>query len=170
MELPTQARRSELLQRYGIGKTMFYEWLKYLDIQARKDRQRRAYFTAEHVRQLDALHRYYCDRGRIEGFLEAQRSVTLPEESVVHPQKTADASSSGSGYREQQFAQLMRLAQEWKAGVEVAKYAIAANLNDDDLPDDLRAAVERAKAESLPKSQSVEALAEEILSWSNSLR
>ncbi|WP_040655687.1 hypothetical protein [Rubidibacter lacunae] len=170
MELPTQARRSELLQRYGIGKTTFYEWLKYLDIRARKDRQRHAYFTAEHVRQLDSLHRYYCDRGTIEGFLEAQRSVTVSEEAVVHPEESVREAFSGNGYRDRQFAHLVRTAQEWKAGVEVAKYAIAANLSDDDLPDDLRAAVEQAKAESLPKSRSAEAIAQDIQSWSGSSR
>ncbi|ERN40242.1 hypothetical protein KR51_00031830 [Rubidibacter lacunae KORDI 51-2] len=54
--------------------------------------------------------------------------------------------------------------------MKVAKYAIAANLNENDLPDDLRAAVEQAKAESLPKSRGAEAIAQEILSWSGSLQ
>ena len=65
---------------------------------------------------------------------------------------------NGSSSQEH-FAALVRDAAELRANTELAKYVIASQLTEDDLPPDLKAKVAAARAAVVPKShESVESL------------
>ena len=75
---------SKLPQRYGIGKTYFYQRRSYLkslgyDLEPEKDGSRRKY-TDSQVKLLDELDSYISSNGGMEGFPPANdSSATNPE-------------------------------------------------------------------------------------------
>ncbi len=58
----------EIIQKYGIKKTAYYERLKFLGIKAAKDGEGKAYLTLEQVELLDLLHEHIINGGTMDGF------------------------------------------------------------------------------------------------------
>ncbi len=85
---------SKLPQRYGIGKTYFYQRRSYLkslgyDLEPEKDGSRRKY-TDPQVKLLDELDNYISSNGGMEGFPPANDSSTPHPE----PQPANDSSAT----------------------------------------------------------------------------
>ena len=143
------ATREELEQRYGIKTAAFYERLKYLKLKLMK-KGRKAFYTAEHVEQLDGLHAHIQEYGVMEGFLGGELA-TVEAAEVEQAAETVEVHEAPD-----EFAQLIQAAQEHAAGALIAKYRISAAIQEqpDLLPPDLRSQVQQARAAAAPKSQS----------------
>ena len=70
---------SKLPQRYGIGKSLFYQRRSYLlelgyDLEPEKDGKRRKYSDSQ-IKLLDELDKYISSNGGIKGFPPANASA-----------------------------------------------------------------------------------------------
>lgn len=172
-----RVRPEELQEKYQIKKDAYYARINFLGIKPARDSNKKVYLTEEQVRLLDALHLHIENTGKMEGFDSNNYLAEDGDGALVK----ADTGAIANGTRgsidrsttpieaEQphpdQLAALVRNAAEYAAGMELAKYALAAQFqqNPDLLPDDLKRKVEEAKKQTAPKSQNPEAIAQQFL-------
>jgi hypothetical protein len=97
---------SALPQRYGIGKTYFYQRRDYLiklgyDLEAVKDGRKKIY-TDEQIRILDELDAHIKDTGAMEGFPRAEVTTSnTPTQTVNNQAETNERNGLVHTDREQ---------------------------------------------------------------------
>lgn len=166
----SQTRPDDLMSKYGIKKDAYYARIKFLGIQVMKDSKRRVYLTDDQVALMDELHSYIEETGKMEGFVSNKNSSLAVRESseieeAAQQIELENKEVKSSEPNQDQFAALVRSSAEFAAGMEIAKYTIAKQMQDnpDLLPTDLKEQVEAAKANCSPKSQSPTAIADQFL-------
>lgn len=169
-----QTRPDELMNKYNIKKDAYYGRIKFLGIQVKKDSDKKVYLTDEQVELMDELHSHIEETGKMEGFVsENKGSLAVREsgeiEEAAESIELENSDGKSSEPNEEQFAALVRSSAEFAAGMEIAKFTIAKQMQDnpDLLPDDLKEQVEAAKASCSPKSQSPTAYANQFLKQYN---
>ncbi len=168
-----QTRPDELMTKYNIKKDAYYGRIKFLGIQVMKDSNRKVYLTDEQVELMDELHSHIEDTGKMEGFVSnSNASLAVRESGEIEEaaqQIELENKEENSKPNEDQFAALVRSSAELAAGMEIAKYTIAKQMQDnpDLLPSDLKVQVEAVKASCSPKSQSPTAIANQFLKQYN---
>ncbi len=162
-----QTRPESLMNKYGIKKDTYYSRLKFLGIQVMKDSNRRVYLTDDQVALMDELHSYISETGKMEGFQPSNNGSLAVRETGEIDQAAQQVNLENSQPipqepHQDQFAALVRSSAEFAAGMEISKYTIAKQMqeNPDLLPSDLREQVEAAKASCSPKSLCPTAVAE----------
>ncbi len=169
-----QTRPDELMSKYNIKKDAYYSRIKFLDIQVKKDSSRKVYLTDEQVELMDALHSHIEETGKMDGFIIGNNgSLAVRESSEIEEAaqqiELENKEVKSEEPNQEQFAALVRSSAEFAAGMEIAKYTIAKQMQDnpDLLPSDLKDQVEAVKASCSPKSQSPTAIANQFLKQYN---
>lgn len=160
--IENRIRPDELLEKYQIKKDAYYARLNHLGIKPYRDSSKRVYLTDEQVTLLDELHLHINQTGKMEGFNSSNNGLVKAEENNIdRPTQKIEVNQP----HPDQFAALLRSSAEYAAGMEIAKYTIAAKFqeNPDLLPDDLKTQVEEAKKQVAPKSQNAGAIAQQFL-------
>ncbi|MEA5522914.1 hypothetical protein VB854_28705 [Limnoraphis robusta CCNP1315] len=156
-----------MLEELNLGSSAFYERLKFLKITPKKE-GRKSYITEEQFELVQQLGQHIEATGSMEGFgTNGQLALRNSETSLATAdeelgQYEEEISNTQSDF-DTQYNGILRSAKEHRAGVEVAKYAIAARLDVEDLDPDLVEEVEKVRAATLPKSVSVSKTAASIL-------
>ena len=146
---------AEAAESLGLGKSAFYERMKFLGITPHKE-GRQSFLSPKDIELLNQLGDHIDATGTMEGF----GAITLRNEEQAIANSTEDI---GTGDRAQQYAGIIRSAKEHRAGIEMAKYAIASRLNVEDLDPDLIEEIDQVRAATLPKSVSASATAGAVL-------
>ena len=156
----TRYYREDTLDTLDIGKTTFYKWIEYLEIEQSTDEQRRKYLNQEQVDRLLELKKYHQENATIEGFRGT------PESSRIVKSENSSLSSTENIYAEPDeptanldIDAIVREAAELKARnlamPELVKLAIAREMTEDDLPDDLKEKLNAAREAANPKDSPV---------------
>ena len=156
-------RPEELLAKYNIKKNTYYARLKFLGIKASKDAKGLSYLTDEQLVQFDALHHHINVTGKMEGF--DNTALVQSDDSQIEEATEEINLHNHKVNNEDEYAALLRSAQEYVAGLELAKIALVKEIqeNPELMPEDLRTQLEEAKKAVSPKSQSPQNLANNIL-------
>jgi len=154
-----KTRPEELQKRWRIQKDAYYGMLKFLEIKAYRDKEG-AWLDDEQVALLEALRSHIEQTGKMEGFGALVKSESSGiEQAAERLEVKADTPN------QDQFRALVRSAQEYAAGMELAKYTLVQQIqqNPELLPEDLRSQVEEAKKLASPKSQSPQSIANQFV-------
>ena len=175
-QVDTELKRPEDIQgMFGIKKVAYYARLKFLGMEANKDENGKPYLDESQVALLEELDKYIKKEGKMEGF-SASSIVKAGDSSLESSQSEISLNGSSPGEeihvngsqvqgssQQEQLAGLFRNAQQLRAETEVAKYILASQMTDEDLPPDLRNKVEAAKATVVPKSHAPNSWTQEML-------
>jgi hypothetical protein len=153
---PQIYRHEELQELFGIKRASYYSRLKRLGIEAHKNEQGKPYLDQVQFEAFKALHEHINNTGKMDGFVNTN-TVTLatteqtnievsPEEIYTEPEDPISQFDLNS---------LLRSAAELKAR-EIAmpallKRAIADQITEDDLPEDLKEKVNLVREAANPK-------------------
>jgi hypothetical protein len=153
-----QIRPEDLMDELGIKKDTYYRDLRYLEIEAQKDSDGKAYLTIEQANRVRSLRHHVEVAGERRSFktsslvkVDDSNLATSPDEIV-----TEDIYVQPENPVEQfDVEALMRSAAELKAR-EIAmpslvKRALADGMSEDDLPDDLQEKIGLAREAANPK-------------------
>lgn len=157
---------SEAQEKWDLKPTAFYARLKFLGIQPIKQ-GRKSFLDEEQIASLDELDEYIQEHGNMEGFGETGKLATVNAAKLAAESEVdiafQDEVSQSKSTADEQFQGIIRSAKEHRAGVEIAKYAIASRLEVEDLDQDLIEEIESVRAATLPKSRSASTTAGAIL-------
>jgi hypothetical protein len=138
----------QLGDRLGIGKSKFYELKKQLNFEFHKDDEG-VWLDAD---QLAAL----------ENAVTGQSHIVVAQ-SVEMETHAEELQAETVSMEETSYQELIRSAQELAAGMAIARYQLAGQIDEDNLPLDLRQKVEEARQRTIPKSKSPEAIAKDLM-------
>lgn len=160
-------RPEELFNRYGIKSAAYYKRINFLNIQAKKDSEGKAYLTNEQVEIMDSLHEYINENNKMEGFISNNKNEKTAGTMTVSGRSELTQAKPDSVIEQQipetqpNFSQgmenLIREAAEIKAqGLampDLVKLQLAQQMTFNDLPDDLRDKVTAVREAASPKMQ-----------------
>jgi hypothetical protein len=164
----TRIYREQALDELNIGKTTFYKWVNYLELEQRQDSAKRKYLDESQFNQLQVLQAYYLEHGKIEGFLPTENLTEHPGQLATVESKAIATNdepaplATGNIYVEPEtptagmdIDRLVREAAELKARNlamgDLVKLSIAQNMTFEDLDPDLQAKVTAAHNAANPK-------------------
>jgi len=155
----TRIYTESVLSELQVGKDTYYADMKFLGITTQKDSDRKAYITQEDLDLLLALRSHVANNGTRQGFKNPQSGELMVRESG----KVATAGTNSIDYpqpeepiaNDDMGEQLFRAGAELKAR-EVAMphlvvRAVADQLEEDQLPEDLREKVNATREAANPK-------------------
>ena len=167
-------RPEEVQEIFGIKKVAYYNRLKFLEMQAHKDEQGKAYLDENQLDGLKELDKYISINGKMTGFSYSKNSdssaslvttdenglTTSPNNSTAlnHQNKTNEPDiyvTPEEPTAQFDMEQLMYEAAELKARElamqNLVKRALADGMNESDLPPELREKVNLAREAANPK-------------------
>lgn len=162
----THVRVPKLLEILGVGKSAYYEDLKFLGIKTIKDNDGCSWITIEELEQVKQLRKHVENTGARKGFQsEITTDITLRNDNniVVDNNKNNRYIEKQEIYVEPKdevesmdYGEIIREAQELKARELALKNlvvrAMADDLQEEELDQDLREAVENSRRAVNPKS------------------
>jgi hypothetical protein len=139
----------KLNERYGIGKSVSYKRLEFLEISIRQSEGMNFLFSAE-IQILDDLHEW-IKQGKSMIHFPKPGKLAISESGSID---SASAKIEYTAEEGNQINQLIRVAQEQAAGLLMAQNILAAQYKDnpDLLPEDLRSKVRATEEAVAPKS------------------
>jgi hypothetical protein len=139
----------KLNERYGIGKSVSYKRLEFLEISIRQSEGMNFLFSAE-IQILDDLHEW-IKQGKSMIHFPKPGKLAISESGSID---SAIAKIEYTAEEGNQINQLIRVAQEQAAGLLMAQNILAAQYKDnpDLLPEDLRSKVRATEEAVAPKS------------------
>ncbi len=150
---------ADVLEQLNLGSSAFYDRLKFLEITPKKE-GRKSYITEEEFELVKQLGEHIEATGSMDGFSTSGQLAVINDSELAELEQEVQQTQSTA---DQQFQGILRAAMEHRAGIEEAKYAIAARLEVEDLDPDLIEEVENVRAATLPKSTSASKTAGAIL-------
>jgi hypothetical protein len=140
----------KLNERYGIGKSVIYKRLEFLEISIRQSEGISFLFSAE-IQILDDLHEWIKQGKPMIQFPKPGKLAISESGSIESASAKIEYTTAESG---NQISQLIRVAQEQAAGLLMAQNILAAQFKDnpDLLPEDLRSKVRATEEAVAPKS------------------
>lgn len=177
-------KKADVLARYNIKNNAYYDRTKFLGIKATRTKEG-SFLSSEQIELMDALDQHIKTTGKMEGFDSSSFCKGNNDNSeegtgeIIKSEEGAIASEDNNNVERlepevQSFnpniEKLMREAAELKASElamgSLVKRAIADEMNYEDLPEDLREDVAKAKEISRPKSNpaQVNSIAKNLLS------
>lgn len=157
-----QYRPDEVQREFDIKSAQYYERLKFLGIKAHKDEKGKAYLDQSQFDRMKRLDQHIRETGEMDGFIDSEGGELAP----VNPANLAAVEGSdlaepipaveeptnavrGASIENDLGKQIFREAAELKASELVMRPAIvrevANRMTKDDLPEDLKAKVERTE-------------------------
>jgi hypothetical protein len=160
-ELSTKRRPDEICEVLGIGKSTYYDRLKFLGIKASKD------LNSEQMRLMEELNEHIRETGKMEGFggggqLALSESSGLASALEIPMQPEIPGSEEDENGLEQLIREAAELKVQQAAMPELIKLHLAAGMTEDDLPDDLKAKLQVVREAANPK-QSAATIAQQML-------
>ncbi|KAB0238260.1 hypothetical protein EZJ55_00790 [Microcystis aeruginosa EAWAG127a] len=140
----------KLNERYGIGKSVIYKRLEFLEISIRQSEGISFLFSAE-IQILDDLHEWMKQGKQMIHFSKPGKLAISESGSIESATPSIEYTTAEEG---NQINQLIRVAQEQAAGLLMAQNILAAQYKDnpDLLPEDLRSKVRATEEAVAPKS------------------
>ena len=158
-------RPEDIQEMFGIKKVAYYNRLKFLGMEARRDEEGKPYLEESQVALLEELDEYIKKEGKMEGFEPSHDGAYLVRaddsnlaastnsngkhstpEIYVEPQQPVDNS---------ELAVLLREAEELRARElamrDLIKRKLADSMSEEDLPEDLQEKVRLAREAANPK-------------------
>lgn len=166
-ELSSKRRPDEICEVLGIGKSTYYDRLKYLGIKASKDGDG-AYLNEEQMKRMEELNEHIKETGKMEGFRDSSGQLAVSESSGLASTLNIPVQPEIPGIEEDEdgLEELIREAAELKvqqaAMPELIKLHLAAGMSEDDLPADLKAKLQAVRDAANPK-QSAATIAQQLL-------
>lgn len=138
----------QLGDRLGVGKSKFYELKKQLKLEFHKDDDG-VWIDADQLAELENV---------VQGQAHIVVAESLEMETHAEEIQAETVSVEDGSYQE-----LVRSAQELAAGMAIARYQLASQMDEENLPVDLQEKIEAARQRTIPKSKSPEAIAKDIV-------
>ncbi len=155
--------RPEEVQRiFSIKSAQYYERLKFLGDKANKDKEGKAYLDKSQFERMKRLDQHIRETGEMDGFIDSEGGELAPVNSaslaeveggdLAKPIPAVEEPTNavrGASIENDLGKQIYREAAELRASELVMRPAIvrevANRMTKDDLPDDLKAQVERTE-------------------------
>lgn len=168
-----QYRPDEVQREFDIKSAQYYERLKFLQMKANKDSQGKAYLDQSQFDRMKRLDRHIRETGEMDGFIDSEAGELAPIESanlaaveggdLAEPIPTLEEPTIENDLGKQIFRAAAELkASELSMMPQVIR-EVANRLTKDDLPDDLKAKVERTEEATRPNFHP-SAIADKLLS------
>jgi hypothetical protein len=161
----------EAMTFLGIKSSAYYERLSYLGIKPEKANDGKKYLSQLQIQRLEMLDSWIKEKGKMDGFVEQEgrQGEALEGALAVSGEeglRGADAAAADSEPHQGEMDYLIRMAAQLKAQQLTATpeiiRAIAAQMTEEDLPEDLRAVVQGSREMLSPKIQPAQ-IAESLL-------
>jgi hypothetical protein len=165
-------RPDEVMKEFDIKKDAYYDRIKFLGIKAAKDNSGKAYLTQEQFDLMQRLDQHIKIAGAMDGFIlgaavEEGGDLAIAGEAGLMgeepPMRQTEEVQPGID------EQVIRLAAELKTQQLVMTpeiiRAIANQMTEDDLPEDLRAMVQGSREAIAPKVQPSMVAAQMLNQW-----
>jgi hypothetical protein len=175
VEIDTLTTPESLQVHFGIGKSAYYDDIRFLraqghDIKTHRDDEKRTIVEPETVQLLSALRSHVVATGSREGFkygggLSVVGETSLGDVAADGPMPASDyEAATGS-----QLNDMVRQAQQLAAhnlvmGNQVIA-EMARQIGYEDLPDDLKQQVDHARAATVPKTNPAEIASRVLTQW-----
>ncbi|MEA5498032.1 hypothetical protein [Limnoraphis robusta] len=158
---------NEAMESLGLKSSAFYERMKFLGITPTKE-GRKAFLSPQQLKQLQQLGQHIEETGSMERFgTNGQLALRNSETSLATADEELGQYEEEIGNTQSdfdtQYNGIVADAREHRTGVEMAKYAIAAQLDLEDLTPEQIQQIEAVRAATLPKSVSASQTAADIL-------
>ena len=171
--LPNSLVRPEKLRsELGIKKDAYYADLKFLNIKPVRDEEGKVWLTLEDAERIKHLRSYLQENGKREGFsgivksesdiaIASNSSSELAQEDIyVEPEQPTEQFDIDG---------LVRDAAELKAREvampDLVKRAVADQMTEEDLPEDLKEKVDLAREAANPKFTPTEVASQLLSQW-----
>jgi hypothetical protein len=148
-----------VLAQLQVGKDMYYADIKFLGITTQKDTDRKAYINQDELDLLIALRSYVAKNGTRKGFKPPQSGglvvTNSPQLSTVDNKRVEYPEPEEPIANDEMGEQLFRAGAELKARETALPHlvirAVADQLDEDQLPEDLREKVNATREAANPK-------------------
>ena len=140
----------KLNERYGIGKSVTYKRLEFLEISIRQSSEGINFLFSTEIRILDDLHEWMKQGKSMIHFPKPGKLAISESGSIESATPSIEYTTAEEG---NQINQLIRVAQEQAAGLLMAQNILAAQYKDnpDLLPEDLRSKIRATEEAVAPK-------------------
>jgi hypothetical protein len=162
----------EAMTFLGIKSSAYYERLSYLGIKPEKADDGKKYLFQVQIQRLEKLDSWIKEKGKMDGFIEQEGQQGAIDGGALAVSGDAGLSGADAAAADSEpqshgdMEQLIRMAAQLKAQQLTATpdiiRAIAAQMTEEDLPDDLRAVVQGSREALSPKIQPAQ-IAESLL-------
>ena len=166
-------RPEELMEELGIKKDSYYRDIRFLNIKPIRDEEGKVWLTPEDAERIKHLRSYLDENGKRAGFSGIVKS---DNNSALAPNSSSSELTQEDIYVEpeqptEQFDVngLMRGAAELKAREvampDLVKRAVADQMTEEDLPEDLKEKVNLAREAANPKFTPTEVASQLLSQW-----
>lgn len=166
-EVSTKRRPDEICEVLGIGKSTYYDRLKYLGIKASKDGDG-AYLSAEQMKRMEELNEHIKETGKMEGFggggqLALSESSGLASALDIPVQPEIPGSEENDEGRNRLIWEAGELKVQQEATPDLLKLHLAAQMTEEDLSDEQRAKLQAIRNAANPKPNAAASIAQQLL-------
>jgi len=165
-ELSTKWRLEQVCEVLSIGTSTYYNRLKYLEIEPSRDDDG-TYLTQEQMKLMEDLNEHTRRTGKTRGF-RGGGELALSENSELASALPEQLKPETSGEVDDEVLdKLIWEAAEIKkrqiAEPEVIKLHLAAQMTEDDLPDEMKAELQAVRKLTNPKPKAAASIAQQLL-------
>jgi hypothetical protein len=163
-ELSSKHRPDEVCEVLGIKQSAYYNRLNFLNIEQSKD-ESGAYLTSDQMQTMEELNQHIRETGKMKGFRQGGE-LAVAENSdlgLVLEIPVAEFEVDSDGALEGLMREAAELKVQQAAMPDLVKLHLAANMSEDDLPDDLKQKLAAVREAANPKKQNPGAIAQQLL-------
>lgn len=176
-----QIRPDDLMGELEIKKDAYYAYMKFLGLKAEKDHDGKAYLSEEQANLMRELRQHVTSTGKMDGFVNSNGAAVTatqasPDESsllAIAEESALDAPTAETLQEEPvqpgMEDELIRMAAELKTQqlvmMPMVVQELASRMSYEDLPEDMRAQVDRVRAAAAPKFQPAEVAGNILGRW-----
>ncbi|MCY6494108.1 hypothetical protein [Leptolyngbya sp. GGD] len=155
-----QYRPDEVQREFDIKSAQYYERLKFLGIKAHKDEKGKAYLDQSQFDRMKRLDHHIRETGEMDGFIDSEGGELAPVNSanlaavegsdLAEPIPAVEEPTIENGLGKQIFRAAAELKASELAMIPQVVREVANRMTKDDLPEDLKAQVERTEEATRP--------------------
>lgn len=155
-----QYRPDEFQREFDIKSAQYYERLKFLGIKAHKDEKGKAYLDQSQFDRMKRLDQHIRETGEMDGFIDSEGGELAPVNpanlaaveggDLAEPILAVEEPTIENGLGKQIFRAAAELKASELAMIPQVVREVANRMTKDDLPEDLKAKVERTEEATRP--------------------
>lgn len=155
-----QYRPDEVQRILDIKSAQYYERLKFLGIKANKDEKGKAYLDQSQFDRMKRLDQHIRETGEMDGFIDSEGGELAPVNptnlaavegsDLAEPIPVVEEPTIENGLGKQIFRAAAELKASELAMIPQVVREVANRMTKDDLPEDLKAQVERTEEATRP--------------------
>lgn len=175
VEIDTLTTPESLQAHFGIGKSAYYDDIRFLraqghPINTHRDDEKRTIVEPETVQLLSALRSHVVATGSREGFkyggdLAVMEDASLGDVAADGPTPTPEYEAATGSQLDDMVRQAQQLAAHNLVMGNRVVAEMARQISYDDLPDDLKHQVDHARAATVPKANPAEVASSLLHRW-----